>query len=100
VSYVGAESHRLTTKADFNPRLSSGQRVYAALGPRDVRTSEGNSSYHGLQTRLDRRFARGFQLAVSYTWSKFIDSTSDGVGNINPQDNTTNKTSVPISQGG
>ena len=57
VSYIGSESHRLTTKADCNPRLLSGMRVYTDFGQVTARTSEGNSSYHALQTRLDRRFA-------------------------------------------
>jgi hypothetical protein len=101
VSYIGSESHKLTTKADFNPRLLSGQRLYPAFGPRDVRTSQGNSSYHALQARVDRRFASGFQLTASYTWSKYLDSTSEGAGNMGLQDaDKQNRTSVPVSQGG
>jgi Carboxypeptidase regulatory-like domain/TonB dependent receptor len=102
VSYVGSESHRLTTRADWNPRLPSGVlRLYPNFGSADVRTSEGNSSYHALQARVDRRFARGFQLAASYTWSKFIDSTSDGIGGQSPQDaDRQYRPSVPVSQGG
>jgi hypothetical protein len=101
VSYIGSESHKLTTKADFNPRLLSGQLLYPALGPRSVRTSEGNSTYQALQARLDRRFAGGFQLTASYTWSKYLDSTSEGVGNMGLQDaDKQNRTSVPVSMGG
>jgi hypothetical protein len=101
VSYIGSESHRLTTKADWNPRLLDGVRLYPAFGPTDLRTSEGNSSYHALQARIDRRFVHGFQLAASYTWSKFLDSTSEGVGNQGlQQPDKQNRTSVPVSQGG
>jgi hypothetical protein len=102
LSYVGSESHRLTTRADWNPRLPTGTlRLYPNYGPVVVKTSEGNSSYHALQTRLDRRFARGFQMSASYTWSKFIDSTSDGVGNVNVQSPSGgNLTSVPVMFGG
>jgi hypothetical protein len=101
VSYVGSESHKLTTKADFNPRLLNGQRLYPAFGPRELRTSEGNSAYHALQTRVDRRFAGGFQLTASYTWSKYLDSTSEGAGNMGLQDaDRQNRTSVPVLQGG
>jgi hypothetical protein len=101
VSYIGSESHKLTTKADFNPRLLNGQRLYPAFGVRDVRTSQGNSAYHALQARVDRRFARGFQLSASYTWSKFLDSTSEGAGNMGlQQPDKQNRTSVPVSQGG
>ena len=102
VSYVGSESHRLTTKADWNPRLSTGVlRLYPAFGSADIRTSQGNSSYHALQARLDRRFVHGLQLVASYTWSKLIDSTSEGVGNENlQQPDKQDRTSVPIMQGG
>jgi hypothetical protein len=102
VSYVGSESHRLTTKADVNPQpLNGNDRLYRDFGPTDIRTSEGNSTYHALQARLDRRFASGFQLAASYTWSKFLDSTSEGAGNLNiQQPDERNLTSVPIMQGG
>jgi hypothetical protein len=53
-----------------------------------------------LQTRLDRRFAHGFQLAAAYTWSKIIDSISDGIGDDNPQEIGANFTSVPVFLGG
>ena len=101
VSYIGTESHRLTTKSELNPRLpNSTARVFADFGSTDIRTSEGNSSYQALQARLDRRFAHGFQLSAAYTWSKFIDSTSDGVGNIEPQSSGINRPSIPVTQGG
>ena len=92
---------RLTTIADWNPRLLNGVRLYPNFGTTDIRTSEGNSAYHALQARVDRRFAGGFQLSASYTWSKFLDSTSEGAGNQNVQQpDRMNRTSVPVSQGG
>jgi hypothetical protein len=101
VSYIGSASHRLTTKADWNPRLLNGARLYPDFGPTDIRTGQGNSSYEALQARLDRRFAHGFQFAAAYTWSKFLDSTSEGAGNMGlQQPDRQNRTSVPVSQGG
>ena len=100
-SYVGSVSHELTTVADWNPRMLNGVRLYPASGPVIAKTSQGNSSYHSLQARMDRRFARGFQIAAAYTWSKFIDSTSEGVGYQNlQQPDRQNRTSVPVMQGG
>ncbi len=99
-SYVGSESHKLTTWADVNPRQLDGRRLHPDFGPRAIRTSQGNSSYHAMQWRVDRRFARGFQVTASYTWSRNLDSTSDGVGAITNQDNQRNQTSVPPAQGG
>lgn len=38
----------------------------------------GSSTYHGLQTQLNRRFSSGLQFQVAYTWSHTIDnSTAD-----------------------
>ncbi|MCL4401404.1 MAG: TonB-dependent receptor, partial [Acidobacteria bacterium] len=37
------------------------------------RNNVGNSTYHSLQARLERRFSRGFTLSASYTFSRLID---------------------------
>ena len=100
VSYIGSESHKLNTRADVNPQQPSGLRLHPDFGPRTIRTSQGNSAYHSLQARLDRRFAHGFQLIGSYTWSKSLDATSEGVLQINSQYISANLTSVPIAEGG
>jgi Carboxypeptidase regulatory-like domain len=99
-SYVGSESHRLATWADVNPPQPNGDRLHPDFGLRHIRTSEGNSSYHAMQWRLDRRFARGLQANASYTWSKNIDSTSEGIGAIDNQGNQRNLPSMPVAQGG
>lgn len=43
----------------------------------------GNSFYHALRTRLERRFSDGFQLHASYAWSKL---TGMGAGRSEPWD--------------
>jgi hypothetical protein len=100
VSYVGAEGHHLTTRADLNPLQPSGLRLHPNFGPRTVRTGQGNSAYHSLQAQFDRRFGHGFQLLPSYTWSKSLDNTSEGINQIETQYLNANLTSVPIAQGG
>ena len=40
--------------------------------------SIGESSYHALQLKARRRFAEGFQMLLSYTWSKSMDNGSSG----------------------
>lgn len=42
----------------------------------------GNSNYHGLNLRIDKRFSRGLQFNANYTWSKAIDDVEsrDEVG--------------------
>ena len=39
----------------------------------------GNSNYHALQTRFEKRFARGVGLMASYTFSKTISGAVDGL---------------------
>ncbi|MBI1745513.1 MAG: TonB-dependent receptor [Acidobacteria bacterium] len=97
LSYVGSASHKLLTTADLNPQLPTGQRLYPNLGIRRARTNAGNSNYHAMQLRLDRRFANSFSATGSYTWSRTIDSTSEVYATT--QSNS-QFTSVPISQGG
>lgn len=99
-SYIGAAAHKLTTNTDFNPQQPDGRRLHPEFGIRRVRTSQGNSAYHSLQTRVDRSFAKGFQIAASYTWSKSLDSTSEGIGQTTTQFNSPNLSSVPAAQGG
>jgi len=36
--------------------------------------NDGFSWYHSLQLRVERRFARGFSIQGSYTWSKFMEA--------------------------
>jgi hypothetical protein len=48
-------------------------------------TAQGGSTYHGLQTSLQRRFTSGFGLGLAYTWSKVI-TNAFGEQNIAPQD--------------
>lgn len=36
----------------------------------------GNSTYHGFSTQLNRRFSQGLMLSAAYTWSHLIDDTT------------------------
>jgi hypothetical protein len=57
------------------------------MGYNDIPLYEwaGNSSYHSLQTTVNRRFTRGLQFGGSWTWSKamnYSDSTTAAVSNL------------------
>lgn len=99
-SYVGAVSHKLFVSEDLNPIITPGPpavRRFPNLGPRRYRSSGANSNYHSAQLRVDRRFARGFQINTSYTWSKNIDQISE----VFATDSTgTSLASIPSYQGG
>ena len=74
-------------------------RLHPDFGPRIIIASEGNSAYHSLQLRVERRLAKSFQITGSYTWSRNLDSTGEALmTNVNSGNN--NFTSLPISQGG
>src|SRR4029453_10883887 len=54
----------------------NGANVGTAEPPR------GDSSYHALQLKWDKRFSRGFSMLAHYTWSKMIDNSSHSSGNV------------------
>jgi len=71
--YNGAPTFSNSSGA-FNPRLSS---LYSSLQLAD---NLADSHYNALQTSLNRRFSTGWQMQVSYTWSKSIDNSSGTYG--------------------
>jgi hypothetical protein len=92
VAYVGSfgrhlgENVQLNTVpmgAEFLPQNQNQQtntplndnyfRPYPGYNGVPQQIFEGNSSYHSLQVRVDRRFARGVQFGVAYTRSKAMD---------------------------
>src|SRR5438046_3154995 len=86
VAYVGSHNLRLAIGGDYNTA------VFPAAGPVAPRQlwpyapitnwdrSAGQSNYHGLQVKVERRLARGFSFLTAYTWSKSIDTSSSGYG--------------------
>jgi hypothetical protein len=44
--------------------------------------ARGNSSYHGMQAKWEKRFSNGFTALTHYTWSKMIDDSSHSDGNV------------------
>ena len=59
-----------------NGRLNSS----GAVGALSEKSPAGHSHYNSLQASLNRRFANGFQLQASYTFSKSIDNGSTTYG--------------------
>jgi hypothetical protein len=40
-------------------------------------TTNGNSNYHGLQTKVEKQFAGGLNFLATYTWSKVLSDAHD-----------------------
>lgn len=105
ISYVGSKGTRLFANEDMNPQVPASLRIMPAgvtppyttqgrldnlQGGRLTRTNGGSSSYHSLQTLVNRRFSSGFSLRAAYTFSKAIDNASEvfGVAQTNLPQNT------------
>src|SRR5262249_4908149 len=68
LSYVGAAGRKLLRKEEVHSNP-----LFTEL---DVNTNGASSDYHAFQAQFQRRFVRGFQALVSYTWSHSIDNAS------------------------
>jgi hypothetical protein len=55
----------------------NGLRPFPGLNSISLFDNAASSTYHALQTKLERRFSRGLNLLAAYTWSKSIDDATD-----------------------
>jgi len=78
---VGTRGERLFANDQLNPGDPNGttgtRRINPLLGPVTVRDNSGDSIYHALDLKLDRRFSNGFLVRGAYTYSKLIDDASE-----------------------
>jgi hypothetical protein len=54
-------------------------RLNPAFGRTRMRRTQFDSSYHGFQAGLQRKWQGGFRLQVKYVWSKSLDNTSNAI---------------------
>ena len=91
-SYVGSKTNKLKRNRRLNqPQLINGvvgPRPYPAFGRLNQSQWTGQSNFHSLQSRIEKRFADGLTFISSYTWGKSIDNTGgQGRGSSStPQD--------------
>src|SRR5204863_1257475 len=52
-------------------------RPYRGFGDITMTMWDANSSYNGLQVQVNRRYTRGFQYGIAYTYSKTLDYGKD-----------------------
>jgi len=87
VAYVGSKGDKLQDKeGSFNspppgPGSIGARRPFPSFGSIQRITSRGETRYHGLQTKLEKRFSDNLYFLMGYTWSK-------GIGN-EPSQNLT-----------
>lgn len=77
-SYIGTRGTHLMVNDQFNPiDPTTGLRIDPTRGSWTVRTNGGDSIYHALDLKLERRFTKGLLVRTSYTFSKLIDTGSE-----------------------
>ena len=74
---TAANQSHVTQGAQYIP---VGTRPDPYLGAGFFWYTEGNSSYHALQTEVTHRLSRGFEIRANYTWSKNLDMNSGLTG--------------------
>ncbi|HEU4391417.1 MAG TPA: carboxypeptidase regulatory-like domain-containing protein, partial [Blastocatellia bacterium] len=57
-------------------------RPYQGYGSINMVMYSGTSSYNGLQVQVNRRYTRGFQFGVAYTYSKTFDYANDDSSDV------------------
>ncbi len=73
VGYVGSKSSHFDRPRTFNAiNVLKGERVkpFPQWGNIELITTDASGNYHGLLTKVERRFSRGLTFLGTYTWSK------------------------------
>ena len=108
VGYVGNKGTHLMDLADWNQARPNavGQNLslqsrrpitnFAAI---EVAYGVGFSSYHALQTKLEKRFSKGLLFINAFTWSKAIDNASGHLETANGDNSRVNLANVAADKG-
>jgi hypothetical protein len=104
VSYVGSSAYHLLAQRNINPipigaRFNKANedpsqpgkpladnylRPFLGWGDINLRNSGYSSNYNSLQTQANRRFAKGLQLGIAYTWSKALGVADGDTSGVSP----------------
>jgi len=88
VSYVGDSSRHLQVFPDPNNPLAlenpsnstQNARPLPDFGGSSYTAYAGMSDYHSLQTKLEKRMSKGYNLLATYTWSHTLDDAPTPLG--------------------
>jgi len=98
-AYVGNKANKLMANRNINqptpgPGSVNDRRLFPGWGNIGFQEPRGNSIYHALQMKGEKRFSKGHAFLASYTFAKAIDdsdstqlSTTSGTGNLQDQRN-------------
>lgn len=92
LGYAGSRGIHLMRGGAVNipiPQIMNGRKFFPPNATRrnpgwsdiDLKRGDGNSWYNALQASAQKRFSKGYQLQVSYTYSKTIDEGSGFIFN-------------------
>jgi hypothetical protein len=91
VSYFGTKGTRLPNEININQPLAgagtaaqvNARRPFPNYGTISWFESDGNSTFHSLQAKVEKRFSTGFSVLTSYTYGKSIGDTPGFASNSN-----------------
>lgn len=93
VGYVGNRGLQLTRFFNANQARTAGppslaeRRPFQAYNEIQYMDSGGTTAYHSLQTRLEKRWSRGFSLLHSFAYGRVLTNAPNwGDGGASPQD--------------
>jgi hypothetical protein len=71
VGYVGSKSSHFDSPRTVNPYVfGTTTRIYPAWGPIENISLDAAGNYHGLLTKMEKRFSQGLTFIQTYTYSK------------------------------
>ncbi|HEY6802042.1 MAG TPA: TonB-dependent receptor [Pyrinomonadaceae bacterium] len=82
VGYVGSMGRNLLVLSNIgtgNDEGGPGSREVTGIGAITATRYIGKSSYNSLQTKLEKRFAKGLSVLSTYTWAHGIDDSPGGI---------------------
>jgi Carboxypeptidase regulatory-like domain len=101
LNYQGSKGTHLasflsTNDAPPGPGDPNPRRPFPSGGSLSELKTVATSKYHGLTTKVEKRFSSGFSMLGSYAWQKSIDLNSQ-FGGTSPQINTNIKSNLGLS---
>jgi hypothetical protein len=75
--FVDQNPQNANPQSPANPKADTFLRPYLGYEDITLRSNQGTSNYNGLQVQINRRYIRGFQFAIAYTFAKALGVADD-----------------------